>query len=137
MPTRLDLLRIVIPGRRQGGSSLIVKRLSGSVRIFYPEFDKEKLIQILKERLKDLETKLPLDRVILFGSYSKDQYTVGSDIDLLIVYSGKARQDAYAIVKKTINIPRLEPHLFTDEESKILKPTLDKMTEKGVVLFSK
>jgi hypothetical protein len=108
-----------------------------AVRIFYPEFDKEKLIQILKERLKDLKTKLPLDRVILFGSYSKDQYTVGSDIDLLIVYSGKARQDAYAIVKKTINIPRLEPHLFTDEESKILKPTLDKMTEKGVVLFSK
>jgi hypothetical protein len=53
------------------------------------------------------------------------------------VYSGKARQDAYAIVKKTINIPRLEPHLFTDEECKILKPTLDKMTEKGVVLFSK
>ena len=114
-----------------------MKRLSGSVRIFYPEFDKEKLIQILKERLKDLKTKLPLDRVILFGSYSKDQYTVASDIDLLIVYSGKARQDAYAIVKKTINIPRLEPHLFTDEECKILKPTLDKMTEKGVVLFSK
>lgn len=108
-----------------------------AVRIFYPEFNKEKLIQILKERLKDLKTKLPLDRVILFGSYSKDQYTVASDIDLLIVYSGKARQDAYAIVKKTINIPRLEPHLFTDEECKILKPTLDKMTEKGVVLFSK
>ncbi|MDI7261093.1 MAG: nucleotidyltransferase domain-containing protein [Thermodesulfobacteriota bacterium] len=114
-----------------------MKRLSGSVRIFYPEFDKEKLIQILKGKLKDLEAKLPLNRVILFGSYSKDRYTVGSDIDLLVVYSGKVREDAYAIVKKTINIPRLEPHLFTYEEYQILQPTLDKMTEKGVVLFSK
>jgi len=116
---------------------IIVKGLSGSVRIFYPEFDKERLIQILRERVKDLETKLPLDRVVLFGSYSQNRYTVGSDIDLLIVYDGKTRQDAYTLTKKTIDILRLEPHLFTVQEYEILKPTLDKMTEKGVLLFSR
>ena len=114
-----------------------MKRLSGSVRIFYPEFDRERLIQILRERVKDLETKLPLDRVVLFGSYPKNRYTVGSDIDLLIVYDGKTRQDAYTLTKKTIDILRLEPHLFTVQEYEILKPTLDKMTEKGILLFSR
>jgi predicted nucleotidyltransferase len=114
-----------------------VRISSGSVRIFYPEFDKEKLIKILKEKLNDLKEELPLHRVILFGSYSYGRHTVGSDIDLLIVYNGEARPDAYAMVKKTINIPRLEPHIYTDEEYQILKSTLNKMTENGVVLFSK
>jgi predicted nucleotidyltransferase len=114
-----------------------VRTSSSSVRIFYPEFDREKLIKILKEKLNDLKGKISLHRVILFGSYSYGRHTVGSDVDLLIVYDGEARDDAYAMVKRTINIPRLEPHIYTHEEYQILKSTLDKMTKNGVVLFSK
>lgn len=79
--------------------------------------------------------RLPIVRVVLFGSYAKGNYTVGSDVDLLVVYRGKRRDDAFSIVKKVFDIPRLEPHLYTEEEYEDMKNTLDKMIEDGVLLF--
>jgi HEPN domain-containing protein/predicted nucleotidyltransferase len=120
--------------RKQGGLSSMQRRSSSSVRIFYPEFDREKVLQILSERLKALEAKLPLIRVVLFGSYAKENYAVGSDIDLLVVYRGEKRADAYAVTKRTLDIPRLEPHLYTEEEYKKMEGTISKMIEGGIVL---
>lgn len=111
------------------------KKSSGSVQIFYPEFNKEKLAQIIREKLEDLNQKLPLLSVVLFGSYAKGNYTVASDIDLLVVYRGKERKDAYATVKRTIGVPRLEPHVYSDSEYKKVKKTINKMTKNGIVLL--
>ena len=111
------------------------KRSSTSVRIFYPKFDKEGLIKLLSERLGELAARLPLVRVILFGSYVKGNYTAGSDVDLLIVHKGRPRDDAYAMVKKILNIPRLEPHVYTEEEYRRMEETLTKMTKDGITLF--
>ena len=36
------------------------KKLSGSVRIFYPASDRAEVLQILRERLGRVELKLPL-----------------------------------------------------------------------------
>ena len=58
----------------------------------------------------------------------KGNYTVASDADLLVIYRGKERKDAYAIIKRTLGLPRLEPHVYSDSEYK-------KMTENGIVLF--
>jgi hypothetical protein len=96
------------------------KRSSSSVRIFYPKFDRERLIHIISERLADLKRELPLIKVILFCSYAKGKYTVGSDVDLLIVYKGEHRTDAYALVKKILDVPRLEPHIYTRMNTKRL-----------------
>jgi len=112
------------------------KRSSSSVRIFYPKFDKEEVLRILSESLKELEVRLPLVRVVLFGSYAKGNYTVGSDVDLLVVYRGEGRTDAYAIVKKVLDIPRLEPHLYTEKEYEGMKGTMSKISEGGIVLLS-
>lgn len=111
------------------------RRSSTSVRIFYPELEREKLLQILSERLKELGRRLPLIHVVLFGSYAKGNYTVGSDVDLLVVYRGRKREDAFAIVKKALDIPRLEPHLYTEEEYRKMKKALSKMVEGGTVLL--
>lgn len=113
------------------------RKFLNSVKIFYPKLSKEEVIQLLLQNLKILETKLPLVRVILFGSYAKGNYTVGSDVDLLVVYDGKKRSDDYAIVKKTLNIPRLEPHIYTKEEYEKIKDILEKMTKDGILLFPK
>lgn len=110
---------------------------STSVRIFYPEFDLAYLLQILSERLKILEENLQLLRVVLFGSYARGNYTVGSDVDLLIVYKGETRGDAYAITKKTLSIPRLEPHLYSEEEYGKMERTIEKMSGHGILLLSK
>lgn len=113
------------------------RRSSSSVRIFYPEFDQAYLLQTLSERLKRLDVELPLIRVVLFGSYAKGNYTVGSDVDLLIIYKGESRADAYALTKKSLAIPRLEPHLYSEEEYRKMVGTINKMSEGGILLFSR
>jgi predicted nucleotidyltransferase len=105
------------------------------VRIFYPRLSRAEVIQLLSQGLSRLQAELPLERVVLFGSYAKGNYTVGSDVDLLIIYRGDPRPDAYAVVKKVLNVPRLEPHLYTEDEYRRLKPTLDRMSADGIVLF--
>lgn len=111
------------------------ERSSGSVRIFYPAFDKAELVRVLSERLGSLKATLPLVRVVLFGSYAKGTYTVGSDVDLLVVYRGEPRPDAYALVKRALSVPRLEPHLYTEAEYKAAASTVNRMVQGGVTLF--
>ena len=79
--------------------------------------------------------RLPLKLVVLFGSYAKGNYTTASDINLLIVYEGEKREGAFAITEKTITISRLEPHVYTENEYEQLKGTIDRMVERGLVLF--
>jgi hypothetical protein len=112
------------------------KELSSSARIFYPKFNKEELIEKLKKKREELSKELPLSLVVLFGSYAQGNYTVASDVDLLVIYKGKERKDAFAKVKKTLDIPLLEPHVYTENDYKRLRRTFDRMIEKGIVLFS-
>jgi hypothetical protein len=125
-----DILR-----KRRGGLSLMRKESFSSAKIFWPKLSREEVLRLLAERLPELEQKLPLVLVILFGSYAKGNYTAGSDVDLLVVYRGKPRPDAYEIVWKTLRIPNLEPHVYAEEEYRALQETLGRMTEGGIVLF--
>ena len=112
------------------------KESFGSAKIFWPELGREELLRLLAERLPELQQKLPLVLVILFGSYAQGNYTAGSDVDLLVVYRGKPRRDAYEIVWKTLRIPNLEPHVYAEEEYRALKETSERMTKGGIVLYS-
>lgn len=108
----------------------------GSVRIFYPEFDTEELVQLISRKLSALARELPLKLVVLFGSYAKRNYTVASDVDLLVVYAGRKREDDYAVVKRVLDIPRLEPHLYTEEEYEELREVLSRLIDGGIVLLA-
>jgi predicted nucleotidyltransferase len=112
------------------------KESSSSVQIFYPKFDKKELIQKLKKKIEELAKELPLSLVVLFGSYAQGNYTVASDVDLLIIYRGKERKDAFATVRKTLDIPLLEPHVHSEDEYRTLRSVIARMIAKGVVLFS-
>jgi len=111
------------------------KRSSSSVRVFYPKLDRTELVQILSQGLRDLRAELPLERVVLFGSYAKGNYTVGSDVDLLVIYRGTPKPRAYAMVKKALNVPRLELHLYAEDEYERRKEILDRMSAGGIGLF--
>lgn len=111
------------------------KESSTSVRIFYPKFDKEELIQTLKKKMEELARKLPLSFAVLFGSYARGNHTVTSDVDILIVYRGKERKNAFATVKKTLDIFLLEPHVHSENEYESLRRVIDRMIVDGVVLF--
>ena len=113
------------------------RRSSASVQIFYPEFTRKQLIETLKQRLPALEAQVPLRFVVLFGSYGRGNYTVASDVDLLVVYRGPRNEDAFALVKKTLDVPRLEPHVYTEEEYRALAGTIARMVRDGTVLLSR
>jgi hypothetical protein len=105
------------------------------VRIFYPECNKEDIIKTISDGLADLAEALPLAKVMFFGSYAKGGYTVHSDVDLLVVYRGLPRPDAYSLVKKILKVPRLEPHIYTEEEYEMMRDVLDKMLADGCVIL--
>ena len=108
---------------------------SSSVRVFYPRFSKRELIGHLRDRVPALLQCLPVKRVVLFGSYARGRHTVASDIDLLVVYAGEPRPDAFAIVKKVIALRGLEPHVYPEAEYLVMKDTIERMIVGGVVLF--
>lgn len=111
------------------------KKYSGSVQVFYPRFDRETILRILREKLEVLKKELPVSRVVLFGSYAKDSYTIKSDIDLLVIYKDKRKlKDVYATVKKAIDIYGVEPHVYSEEEYAAMKETIERMIEGGVVI---
>ncbi len=111
------------------------KTSSGSVRIFYPRYSRDEIIQHVRERMAALQAKLPVVRVVLFGSYATGRQTAFSDIDMLVVYAGAPRSDAFALVKKTIELYGLEPHVYTRAEAEAMAPTVQRMTRDGIVVF--
>ena len=108
---------------------------SDSVRVFWPRLSREELLRLLRERLPKLAEKLPLVRVVLFGSYAQGTYGPRSDVDLLVVYRGEPREDAFQTVWRTLDIPGLEPHVYTETEYHALKEVLDSMCSPGLVIF--
>lgn len=110
-------------------------RSSGSVRIFYPALDRAELVRTLAARLDRLRAALPLVRVVLFGSCARGTHTVASDVDLLVVYGGGPRSDAYGVVKRALGVPRLEPHLYTEAEYAAVRATVERMTRDGITLL--
>ncbi|MEM3553952.1 MAG: nucleotidyltransferase domain-containing protein [Candidatus Bathyarchaeia archaeon] len=106
-----------------------------SVRVFWPRLSREELLRLLRERLPKLAEKLPLVRVVLFGSYAQGTYGPRSDVDLLVVYRGEPRHDAFQLVWEILDIPGLEPHVYTEREYQSLRETLERMCSPGIVLY--
>jgi predicted nucleotidyltransferase len=113
----------------------MLKKSSSSVRVFYPKLSREELIRAIRKNLGELKKRLPLLLVVLFGSYARGNYTVASDVDLLVVYEGEQKEEAYAIVKRTLDIPHLEPHVYSQREYEVAKDDINNMIKDGVVIL--
>jgi hypothetical protein len=107
------------------------EKSSSTVKVYYPRYRRDELIQYLKHRVGLLAQRIPLKLVMLFGSYAEGRYTAASDIDLLVVYEGRKRDDIYKIVWDTIALPNLQPHIYTADEWNMLRPR----AWKGVVIY--
>ncbi|MGB4258737.1 MAG: nucleotidyltransferase domain-containing protein [Phycisphaerae bacterium] len=113
----------------------MLKKSLSSVKVFYPPYSRDEVIEQIRTGAKKLNVILSLQKVILFGSYAGNRHTVASDIDLLVVYRGTTRQDAYSLVRKHIPLPRLEPHVYSEEEYRRLEENIKRMVAKGVVII--
>lgn len=108
---------------------------SGSVKITFPRYDRKEVIQKLRARVGVIQEQLPVTRVVLFGSYATGRHTAASDIDVLVVYAGAPREDAYAVVKRGFDLRGLEPHVYAASEAQAMDDTLARMTRDGVTIF--
>jgi predicted nucleotidyltransferase len=93
------------------------------------------LVQALKRGLVALSERLPLKRVVLFGSWASGRATAFSDIDLLVIYADPAREDAYREIRCCLDLQGLEPHVYSETEAAQLASTLAKMSAEGIVLL--
>lgn len=96
------------------------KKSSNSVRVYYPEYSKEELVALLREKLSELSKVLPIKLAILFGSYAKDRQTAASDVDLFVVVDGNKGR-LYHEIHKGLKIANLQLHLYTEEEYEKMK----------------
>lgn len=119
----------------QKGSSSMRKPSSSSVRVFSPRYTQEEVIESLRARMPQLLEHLPARWVVLFGSYAKGNYTAFSDIDLLVVYAGKPRDDAFALVKRTFGLVGLESQVLAEEEFQQVLPVWTKMLEHSITIW--
>jgi len=115
----------------------MLKKSSASVKVFYPRFCQEEVLERLAQGVKTLEAKLPLRSASLFGSWASNRHTVASDIDVLVIYEGDPRADAYAIIKRTLELPGVEPHAYSEDEAKQMESTIRKMTRQSIVIYPK
>jgi uncharacterized protein len=107
----------------------------GSVRITFPEWTTEELVEQLRRGVESLASELPVKRAVLFGSWSTGRATAFSDVDVLVVYAGPPRDDAYRVVRRTIRTRGLEPHVYSEDEAAQLESTLERMTRDGAELI--
>lgn len=107
---------------------------SGSVKVFWPRFSRDELLANLRKGVDALRRELGVRRAVLIGSWAEGRQTAASDVDLLIVYAGRPRDDAYALCRKIVGVPRLEPHVYSEEEAAALAPTLERMSRGGIVI---
>ena len=107
----------------------------GSVRVFWPKHNTGSLVAALQAKAGALKEALPVSLVVLFGSYAKGNFTAASDIDILVVYKGEPRRDAYNIVCNTIDLPRLEPHVYSEAEYVTMEKTIARMIRDGKTIY--
>ena len=112
------------------------KPSSSSVRVFYRPYSRERLVTRLREAVAALAGQLPVLRAVLFGSWATGRATAFSDIDILVVYAGAPRADAYDVVRGAFDTRGIELHLYAGTEAELLGPTLDRMTKNGIDLLA-
>lgn len=100
-----------------------LKKYSGSVRVFFPKFSREEVVNEIRKCAVDLREKLGLEKVILFGSYARKNYTVASDIDILVIFDDeKSSEDkVYKCLMRSIQLPRVELHLIPKRDLETYK----------------
>ena len=107
----------------------------GSVKVFSPRYSRAEAIALLRERLPHLHARLPLRRVVLFGSYARGDHTAFSDLDVLVVHADPPRTDAFALVKRTLRLRGVEPHVLSECEYAGVRAVWDRMARGGVELW--
>jgi predicted nucleotidyltransferase len=94
--------------------------------------------------LKDLRERYKPQRVILFGSYAREEAHAGSDLNLcLVVTEAGEWLERHAEFRRRVDLPGLsiQPVIYTSEELERLRaeghPFVREILEEGKVLYER
>ena len=104
------------------------------------EKDNKQLIMDIVAKFADTASKeMKLNKVILYGSYSKGSERGDSDIDIAVVspdFTGDRTEDQFRLMKYRRNIDlRIEPMPFRPEEFVLEDPFVREIIETGMVII--
>lgn len=90
---------------------------------------------IVNKYAQILQEELPISAIYLFGSYSTNNYTTDSDIDIAVVsdsFTGDPIEDTMKLmrIRRKIDL-RIEPHPFTTVEFDISIPFIAEIIKTG------
>ncbi|MFN4071260.1 MAG: nucleotidyltransferase domain-containing protein [Thermus caldifontis] len=106
-----------------------------SVKVFFPPWTQEEILERLKEGLESLRTEVPLRKAYLFGSWATGRALPGSDVDLLLIYRGPTRHDLHRLVRRAFKGLPVEVHAYTEEEAEALKVLIERMLAQAIPLL--
>ncbi|MFH1175264.1 MAG: nucleotidyltransferase domain-containing protein [bacterium] len=105
---------------------------------------KKKLLGIIENYRQELEKKVDVEKIILYGSYAYGKPHKGSDIDLIIISSDFKKMNSlkrleYLSLARIKTLDPIEAIGYTPEEIKNYKNSvfLCPIMEKGKVVFKK
>jgi len=84
--------------------------------------DKERVMKIINQFKESLKKHgINVSKIILFGSYAKDTWHEGSDIDLVVISDDFRGKDLYERIKMLVKpiaelFEPIEARAFTEEE---------------------
>ncbi|MCL2097340.1 MAG: nucleotidyltransferase domain-containing protein [Bacteroidales bacterium] len=99
--------------------------------------DKTDALAIAQKYAETVKAIFDIQRIILFGSYAKDNSQKDSDIDIAVVFSDyDNRLDRQVeLMKLTRKVDsRIEPHPFREKEFEISNPFVNEIMTYGKVV---
>ena len=107
-------------------------------------FKKNDLKKKIELYLRNISDKLPVNKVILYGSYANGKPDNNSDIDIAIISSKKSEKSflddlSYLWIEAAKVDTKIEPLLFSSLEEKNREPNsfLSEILRTGKVIYSK
>jgi len=97
----------------------------------------ETISRTIEDYVADVKSAMPIDKVILFGSYAKGNATAHSDIDLCFFSSSFESQDAFDVVRELFRMTRkygnfdIEPHVFSTSDLETDNPFVKEILRTG------
>jgi hypothetical protein len=98
--------------------------------------DKQKIVDIVLKFAEVVSKEMQINKVILYGSYSKGGHDIDSDIDVAVIspdFTGDRIEDQFWLMKYRRGIDlRIEPMPFRPEEFVLEDPFVREIVETGI-----
>ena len=99
-------------------------------------YNKHEIINIVSRYADAIRTEITVNKIFLYGSYSKGNPQSDSDIDVAVIspdFSGDIIEDQILLMKYRRNIDlRIEPKPFRPEEFDSMNPFVREILNTGI-----